>query len=374
MKNITFYNLPKVNKQFEKIFIKSFSQINRKGRYIIGNFSNNFEKNFAKFCNSKYCVAVGNCFDAIKLSFVAYKILNEIKDGDEVLVPANTYIASILAVTAANLKPVFIESDINTFNISPDNILKAINRKTKAILAVDLYGYPADLITIKKIAKKFKLKVIEDAAQAHGAKIDGKPIGSISDATCFSFFPGKNIGAFGDAGAITTNDFKVYKIIRSLRNYGEEDFFNLKDRKYKSIYKGVNSRLDEVQAAVLIAKLSKYSAELKKRNFIAKYYLENIKNYKIKLPVTKKNYQHAWHLFVIKCKSRDKLRLFLKKNKIQTMIHYPVPPHKQIALKEFQNLSLLSTERLSKEILSLPNNPTLTIQDLKHVVKIINKF
>ena len=374
MKNIRFYNLSKVNKRFEKKFIQSFKEINRKGRYIIGDFSKIFEKNFAKFCNSKYCVGVGNCFDAIKLSFVAYKILGEIKNGDEVLVPANTYIASILAVTAANLKPVFVESDVNTFNISPENILKKINKKTKAILAVDLYGNPADLIIIKKIAKRFNLKVIEDAAQAHGAKINGKPIGSISDTTCFSFFPGKNIGAFGDAGAVTTNNSKVYKIIKSLRNYGEEDFFNLKDRKYKNIYKGVNSRLDELQASILIAKLSKYTTELKKRNYIANYYLKNIKNYKIKLPAVKKNYKHAWHLFVIRCKNRDKLKSFLKKHKVQTMVHYPNPPHKQIAFKEFRNLPLKDTVKLSREVLSLPNCPTLKNQDLKYIVKIINKF
>jgi len=226
MKNIAFYNLPKINKKFEKKFIKSFIKINKNGKYILGDFSNKFEKNFAKFCESKYCIGVGNCLDAIKLSFMAFKILGYLKDGDEVLVPANTYIASILGVISANLKPVFVEVDTNTFNISAENILKTINKKTKAILVVDLYGHPADLINIKKIAKKFNLKVVEDAAQSHGAKINEKTIGSISDATCFSFFPGKNIGAFGDAGAVTTNNFNVYKIIRSLRNYGEEDFVN----------------------------------------------------------------------------------------------------------------------------------------------------
>lgn len=369
-----FYNLPKVNELYEKNFIRSFKQINRKGRYILGDFSKKFEKKFASFCNVKYCVAVGNCLDAIKLSFRAFKILGHMKNGDEVIVPANTYIASILGVLDANLKPAFVESDINTFNISPKNILKAVNKRTRAILAVDLYGHPADLIALKKIAKKFNLKIIEDAAQAHGAKISGKPIGSFSDTTCFSFFPGKNIGAFGDAGAVTTNNYKVYQIIRSLRNYGEKDFFNLKDRKYSNIYKGVNSRLDELQAAILLIKLNRYSDEQRKRNLIANFYLKNIKNYKIKLPITKKNYKHAWHLFVIKCKNRNKLKLFLKKNKIQTMIHYPIPPHKQIALKEFRNLPLRSTEKLSREVLSIPNNPTLKIKDLEHIVKVINKF
>jgi len=374
MKNIAFYNLPKINKQFEKKFIKSFIKINKNGRYILGDFSNKFEKNFAKFCESKYCVGVGNCLDAIKLSFMAFKILGYLKDGDEVLVPANTYIASILGVISANLKPVFVEVDTNTFNISAENILKAINKKTKAILVVDLYGHPADLINIKKIAKKFNLKVVEDAAQSHGAKINEKTIGSISDATCFSFFPGKNIGAFGDAGAVTTNDFNVYKIIRSLRNYGEKDFINLKDRKYENIYKGVNSRLDEVQAASLLLKLENYFQDQRKRNFIANYYLKNIKNDKIKLPIVKKNFKHVWHLFVIKCKSRDKLKSYLKKNKIQTIIHYPISPHKQKALREFKNLHLPKTKKLVKEILSLPNSPALLTKDLKHIVKIINRF
>ena len=317
MKNIAFYNLPKINKKFEKKFIKSFIKINNNGRYILGDFSNKFEKNFAQFCKAKYCVGVGNCLDAIKLAFMAFKILGYMKDGDEVLVPANTYIASILGVIAANLKPVFVEADTNTFNISTENILKTITKKTKAILAVDLYGHPADLINIKKIAKKFKLKVVEDAAQSHGAKINKKTVGSISDVTCFSFFPGKNIGAFGDAGAVTTNNTNIYKIIRSLRNYGEEDFVSLKDRKYKNIYKGINSRLDEVQAVSLILKLENYFEDQKKRNFIASYYLKNIRNDKIKLPIVKKNFKHAWHLFVIKCKSRNRLKSYLKKRKFR---------------------------------------------------------
>ena len=206
------------------------------------------------------------------------------------------------------------------------------------------------------------------------AKINKKTVGSISDVTCFSFFPGKNIGAFGDAGAVTTNNTNIYKIIRSLRNYGEEDFVSLKDRKYKNIYKGINSRLDEVQAVSLILKLENYFEDQKKRNFIASYYLKNIRNDKIKLPIVKKNFKHAWHLFVIKCKSRNRLKSYLKKKKIQTMIHYPIPPHKQDALKEFKKLYLPKTKKLVQEILSLPNSPALTIKDLKYIVKVINKF
>lgn len=374
MKEIKFYNLPLKNKLFEKKFIKSFQKINSKGRYIIAGFVEAFEKNFASFCGSKYCIAVANGFDALKLSFMAYKIYGNLKDGDEVLVPANTYIASILAVCAVNLKPVFVEPDQKTFNISIVDILKKINKKTKAILAVDLYGLPADLIKIKKIAKKYNIILIEDAAQAHGAKIDGKRIGSISDATCFSFFPGKNIGAFGDAGAITTNNLRISKIVKSLRNYGEENYSNLNDRKYRNFYKGVNSRMDEIQATILSEKLKLYYLDQKRRNYIANYYLKNIRNQKILLPSFSNNIKHAWHLFVIRTKSRNKLKNFLNKNKIQTIIHYPIPPHRQIAFKEYRKLKLKKTEQLSKEVLSLPNYPTITNNELKYIVKIINKF
>jgi dTDP-4-amino-4,6-dideoxygalactose transaminase len=374
MKEIKFYNLPLKNKLFEKKFIRSFQKINSKGRYIISGFVEAFEKNFASFCGSKYCIAVANGFDALKLSFMAYKIYGNLKDGDEVIVPANTYIASILAVCAANLKPVFVEPDQKTFNISIIDILKKINKKTKAILAVDLYGLPADLIKIKKIAKKYNIILIEDAAQAHGAKIDGKRIGSISDATCFSFFPGKNIGAFGDAGAITTNNLRISKIVKSLRNYGEENYSNLNDRKYKNFYKGVNSRMDEIQATILSEKLKLYYLDQKRRNYIANFYLKNIRNQKILLPSFSNNIKHAWHLFVIRTKSRNKLKNFLNKNKIQTIIHYPIPPHRQIAFKEYRKLKLKKTEQLSKEVLSLPNYPTITNNELKYIVKIINKF
>ena len=244
---------------------------------------------------------------------MAYKITGDLKDGDEVLVPANTYIASILGITSVNLKPVFVEPDPETFNICTKKIQTKINKKTKAILAVDLYGRPADLFALKKIAKKKKIKLIEDAAQSLGAKIKTSMVGSISDATCFSFFPGKNLGALGDAGAITTNDKKLFNIIKSLRNYGEDVFDDLKDRKYRNTYKGVNSRMDEIQAAVLIDKLRDFNKLQNKRKQIAKFYLRNIKNNKVLLPKVDKSFEHGWHLFVIRCKSRNRLRSYLKK-------------------------------------------------------------
>ena len=374
MKKVNFYNISKLNKKYEKNFIKNFKKINKAGRYVIGDYVKKFETSFANYCNAKYCVAVGNCLDAIKLSFMAYKILGKLKNGDEVLVPANTYIASILGITSVNLKPIFVEPEPETFNISVENIKKSINKKTKAILVVDLYGHPADLFAIKKIAKKKNLKIIEDAAQSCGARINNKMIGSISDTTCFSFFPGKNLGAFGDGGAVTTNNKKLYNIIKSLRNYGESVFENLKDRKYKNIYKGVNSRMDEIQAAILIDKLKDYSKYQKIRKKIANFYLKNIKNPKIVLPRLNKNIEHAWHLFVIKCKFRNKLKQFLGVNKIETMIHYPLPPHKQIAFEEFNKKKFSTTEKIYKEILSLPIFPTLKKSEILRVVKTINNF
>jgi len=374
MKLVKFYNTSKMNKEYENNFIRDFKIINKKGIYLLGDFVKRFENNFAKYCQSKYCIAVGNCVDAIKLSFMAFKILGDLKDNDEVLVPANTYIASILGVTSANLKPIFVEPDAKTFNISPANIIKAINRKTKAILLVDLYGHPADLLEIKKIAKKKNLKLIEDAAQSCGAKINNKMIGSFCDTTCFSFFPGKNLGAFGDAGAITTNNKKLYNVLKSLRNYGEDTFEDLKNRTYKNNFKGVNSRMDEIQASILSSKLKDYSKHQKARKSIANFYLKNIKNPKITLPYQRKNIEHAWHLFVIKCKFRTKLKNFLEKNNIQTMIHYPLPPHKQLAFKELNKLKFKITENLYKEILSLPIFPTLKKNEMIHVVKTINNF
>ena len=374
MKEVKFYNISKLNKKYENNFIKNFKKINKKGRYILGDNVKKFENNFANYCNSKYCVAVGNCVDAIKLSFMAFKILGEMKNGDEVLVPANTYIASILGITSVNLKPIFVEPDSGTFNISVENIKKSITKKTKAILAVDLYGNPADLFTIKKIAKKKNIKLIEDAAQSLGAKINKKMIGSISDTTCFSFFPGKNLGAFGDSGAVTTNNKKLFNIIKSLRNYGEDVFDNLKDRKYKNTYKGVNSRMDEIQAAVLIDKLKDFTKHQKIRKNIAELYLKNIKNPKITLPKLSKNIDHAWHLFVIKCKSRNRLKKFLQSNKIETMIHYPLPAHKQAAFKELNKKRFHTTEKIYKEILSLPIYPTLKKSEISQVIKTINNF
>jgi len=374
MKKIKFYDLRKLNKFYEKKFIKDFKVINNSGRYLIGNYVKKFEKELAKYCQSKFAIGVGNCVDAIKLSFMALKIKGHLKNNDEVLVPANTYIASILGIIGANLNPVLVDPDHKTFNLTAENILKKMSKKTKAILVVDLYGHPSDLLEIKKISEKYNIKVVHDAAQSLGARIKNKMIGSFFETTCFSFFPGKNMGAFGDAGAITTNNRQTYEIINSLRNYGEEPFINLKDRKYINNYKGVNSRLDEIQAAVLLNKLKNFKEDQKKRKKIADYYLRYIKNSKIILPYLRKNFEHSWHLFVVKCKERNKLKKYLSKRNIETMIHYPKPVYKQPALKEFKYKKFKVTEKIYNQILSIPIYPTLNKHDIQYIVSVLNKF
>ena len=374
MKLIKFYNLNKLNKKYSKSFVEKFYKLNNIGRYIQGKNTEKFEENFAKFCKVKYAIAVGNCFDALVLSFKAYKTMKLLKDGDEVIVPTNTYIASVFSITEVNLKPIFVQPDINTFNLTAKEIAKHITKKTKAILAVDLYGHPADLINIKKLAKSKKLIFIEDAAQSQGAKIKNKMIGSIADVTCFSFFPGKLMGAFGDAGAITTNNPKLYNIVKSTRNYGEKIYFDYQDRKYENIYYGVNSRMDELQAIILNEKLKDFSDQQKKRGRIINYYLKNIKNKEIGLPMEKKGFKHAWHLFVVKTKFRDKLKKYLSNNGIQTMIHYPIPPYRQTIYKNIKVKNKIFSDNLNKQILSLPVNSSLSMKDVKFVVNKINSF
>jgi dTDP-4-amino-4,6-dideoxygalactose transaminase len=373
---INFYNIGKQNIKYENDYFKKFREINKLGKYILGKNSKDFEVKFSRFTKSKYCIVVGNCLDAIRLTFEAYKILKLLKEGDEVIVPGNTYIATILGISQSQLKPVLVDPDPLTFNISLNQVKKVFNKKTKAILAVDLYGYPADLLNIKRFARKNKILLLEDAAQAHGARIANKVVGSISDATFFSFFPGKNLGAFGDAGAITTSNKKLRDVLCSIRNYGEEYYSNLSNRKYKNKYIGFNSRLDELQAVILNLKLKSFFTEQAKRTLIADYYLKNIKNKKIQLPFIDKKHKavHAWHLFVVRCNVRNKLKKYLQKFGIQTMIHYPIPPHKQVAYKNLIKNKLPITENLSKTILSLPLNTTLKFNQIKYLVKIINKF
>ncbi|NRN30285.1 DegT/DnrJ/EryC1/StrS family aminotransferase [Photorhabdus heterorhabditis] len=369
---INFLDLKSINRKYENELKEASSRVIDSGWYIMGKELECFEKEFAEYCGTKHSIGVANGLDALILVLRAWKELGKIKDGDEVIVPANTYIASVLAITANNLKPVLIEPDQNTYNLSPNNIISAITEKTKVILPVHLYGQISPMPAIMKIADEYNLLVLEDSAQSHGAEIADKKAGSWGNASGFSFYPGKNLGALGDAGAITTNDEELTTTIKALRNYGSHE-------KYKNIYQGINSRLDELQAAFLSVKLKYLNIETEYRRSIAKHYLENINNPYIKLPITIEQNalhpeNHVWHLFVINCPHRDKLQQHLFENGIQTLIHYPIPPHKQTAYSEWNTLNLPITEKIHQQVLSLPIGPTITKEDAEKVITACNNF
>ena len=326
---------------------------------------NVFEKEFAEYCGAQYCIGVANGLDALTLILKAY----EIGEGDEVIVPSNTYIASILSISSNGAIPVLVEPDLESYNLDPNKIEEKITSKTKAILAVHLYGQSANMDDINHIAKKYDLKVIEDCAQAHGAIYNGKRTGNLGHAAGFSFYPGKNLGALGDGGAITTNDRLLAEKIRALRNYGSH-------LKYENLYRGVNSRLDEIQAAVLRVKLKGLDQDNEKRREIASYYMNHINNHKIILPtvVNQDRLSHVWHIFVVRTKEREKLQNYLTKKEIQTLIHYPIPPHKQLAYKEWNDLSYPISEQIHNEELSLPISPVQTQEDTRLIVDAINSF
>jgi len=367
MIKIPFSDLKNINARYRKELIKACARVIDSGWYILGDECAKFEKEFADYCGTKFCLGVGNGFDALRLIFRAYKELGVMQEGDEIIVPANTYIASILAITENNLIPVLVEPDIKDYLINPYLIERKITKKTKAILPVHLYGQACKMVQINTIAKKYNLKVIEDSAQSHGAYLGNKKCGNLGDASAFSFYPGKNLGALGDAGAITTNDKKLANVIESLRNYGSY-------KKYENIYKGVNSRLDEIQAAMLRTKLKFLDKETAKRRKIADYYLLNIKNKKIILPQIKDKNSHVWHLFVIRTKNRNKLQKYLNKYGIQILIHYPIPPHKQKAYKEWNAENYPITQMIHKEVLSLPIDGVQSLKNTHRIVKVINDF
>jgi dTDP-4-amino-4,6-dideoxygalactose transaminase len=293
--------------------------------------------------------------------------MGKLQEGDEVIVPANTYIASILAITENRLKPVLVEPDETTFNLCPDKTAAAITPNTKAIMAVHLYGQMAPMRELMVLADRHKLLVLEDAAQAHGASIDGRKAGIWGHAAGFSFYPGKNLGALGDAGAITTDNDDLAKTVRVLGNYGSE-------RKYENLHQGVNSRLDEMQAALLRIKLRHLNEEINCRRDIAEYYLANIDNPKIRLPAINERQSHVWHLFVVRSDNRNALQSYLAEHEVQTLIHYPVPPHRQKAYKAYQNLKLPLTEQIHASALSLPMGPHLTLEQVRRVVEAANYF
>lgn len=364
---IKFLNLYKINQQYRREINKSIKRVLDSGYYILGHEVENFETNFANYIGTKYCIGTANGLEALTLILKAYKELNFMKDGDEIIVSANTFIASILAISQNNLTPILIEPKIDTYNINPDLIEEKITKKTKAIMVVHLYGQVVEMDKIWKLAKKYNLKIIEDSAQAHGVEYKNKKSGNLGDASGFSFYPGKNLGAMGDAGAITTNDKKLADTIRAIANYGSAE-------KYINIYKGTNSRLDEIQAAILNIKLKYLNKDNNKRRDIAKYYLNNIKNSKIILPKITDINGHNFYVFVIRTKNRDQLQKYLTNNKIGSLIHYPIPPHKQQAYKEWNKLSFPITEQIHNEILSIPISPVLTKKEVKKIVKILNEF
>ena len=368
---IPFLDLKKVNQQYQDELKAACNRVIDSGWYIGGQELGTFEQNFATYCGTKFAIGVANGLDALILILRAWKELGKLQDGDEVIVPANTYIASILAITANNLKAVLVEPDSKSLNISVEALEQAITLKTKAILAVHLYGQLADMPKIMQIAKQYNLLVIEDSAQAHGAEIEGIRAGNWGDASGFSFYPGKNLGALGDAGAVTTNDIELANMLKALRNYGSHE-------KYKNLVPGVNSRLDEIQAAMLDVKLTYLDQETTHRRQIASLYLSKIKNSYITLPLSQtevREYkQHVWHLFVLQTKYRDELQQYLLENGVQTLIHYPIPPHKQQAYKEWNDLSFPLTENIHQQVLSLPMGPTQTLEETEKVVELCNSF
>ena len=364
---IPFLDLKGLNAQYKAELLEACTKVIDSGWYIQGNECKKFDIEFAKYCGSKYAVGVANGLDALILIFRAYKELGLMQDGDEVIVPSNTYIASILAISQNNLVPVLVEPDINTYLIDPSKIEEKITPKTKAILPVHLYGQTCEMDKINEIAKKYNLKVIEDSAQSHGAYFKDKRSGNLGDASGFSFYPGKNLGALGDGGAVTTNDEQLVNAIKALANYGSH-------KKYENLYKGVNSRLDEIQAAMLRVKLKYLDNEVEKRRKIANYYLQNIKNDNIILPIVRAEDNHVWHLFVIRTTKREELQKFLLDNSIQTLIHYPIPPHKQNAYKEWNNETYPISEQIHDEVFSLAISGVQNLEDTMKIVRLLNEY
>jgi len=369
---IPFLDLKKVNEQYQTELKEACSRVIDSGWYVLGKEVTEFEKEFATYCETEHCLGVANGLDALVLILRAYIELGVMKKGDEVIVPSNTYIASILAISENGLTPVLVEPDIKTFNLDPALIEEAITEKTKAILTVHLYGQVTAMDEINSIAKKHHLKVIEDCAQAHGAiytnkQGQSKKVGSLGDAAGFSFYPGKNLGALGDGGAVTTDDSELANVIGALRNYGSHE-------KYKNLYKGMNSRLDEIQAAMLRVKLCYLDKEIIARQTVAQAYLKGIDNQFIKLPVAESVSAHVWHLFVIRTQYRNELQKHLLEQGINTLIHYPLPPHKQQAYKEWSQTEYPITEAIHEEVISLPMGPTLQLEDALRVISACNSF
>jgi putative erythromycin biosynthesis sensory transduction protein eryC1 len=363
---IEYLSLKRITAMHEDEINKAISDVVASGWYLNGTAVQRFEEHYRTYIGTQHCISCGNGLDALHLILRAYKELEQLHDGDEIIVPANTYIATILAITENNLTPILVEPDITTLEIDDNRIEAAITPRTRAIMLVHLYGRCAYTERIGNICKQHRIKLIEDNAQAHGCAYNGKLTGSFGDAAAHSFYPGKNLGALGDAGAVTTNDLKLAEAVRTLGNYGSS-------RKYVFDYQGKNSRMDEIQAAVLDVKLKYLDEDNARRKENAHYFEQHIKNDRITIPAAL-NRDNVYHIFPILCTERDRLQEYLKENGVQTMIHYPIPPHKQKAYKEWNALSFPITERIHREELSIPCNQTMSLDDAKLIVTLLNNF
>lgn len=350
--------------KYQQEFEDRAIEVLRSGWYVLGKQVENFEKEFAAYVGSSYCVGLGNGLDALKLAFRAL----EIGEGDEVIVQANTYIASVMGITMNGATPIFVEPD-EYFGISPEAVEQAITSKTKAVLVVHLYGHPCQMDKISEICKKHSLKLVEDCAQSHGATYNGKMTGTFGDVGCFSFYPTKNLGAFGDAGAVTTDDAKLAAYFKTLRNYGSQ-------KRYYNEVVGENTRLDEMQAGLLRVRLEHMQELTEERVAIAKRYMEGIKNPLMVLPAVKEEATCVWHQFVIRCERRDELIEYLKEKDIATIIHYPIPPHLSQAYEYLGHTkgSYPVTERLADTVLSIPMYNGLSVEDQEYVIEVLNSF
>ena len=369
---IQFLDLKTVNAQYRQDLIDAATRVIDSGWYVQGSELKHFESEFADYCGTKHCIGVANGLDALTLTLRAWKELGKLKEGDEVIVPANTYIASILSITENRLKPILVEPDERTYNLCPANTAAAITNKTRAILAVHLYGQLAPMPELMAIADEYSLMVLEDSAQAHGAALNGKRAGSFGHASGFSFYPGKNLGALGDAGAVTTDDTELATAIRALSNYGSHE-------KYRNLYRGVNSRLDEIQAALMRVKLQHLDTETKRRKEIALAYAKGITHPALSQPITEHSTlasleNHAFHLYVIRTSEREAFQAHLTNTGCQTLIHYPIPPHKQRAYAEWSDKTYPLTEALHQQVLSLPISSVMTDNQLDFVIAACNSF
>ncbi len=365
---IPFLDLRAINARYDAEFQEKFTAFLEKGWYILGDEVRLFEEEFAAYCGTKYCVGTANGLDALRMILEGYKILGKLAVGDEVLVASNTYIATILGIQQAGLIPVLVEADVTTYNFDFKDLQQKLTVKTKVIMPTHLYGQLADMEQVSAFAKANSLVIVTDSAQSHGAMTSqGKRSGSLGDASGFSFYPTKNLGALGDGGAITTNDKALAEVMRSYRNYGFKE-------RYVSAYTGINSRLDEVQALFLRIKLRDLDAANERRRAIAKRYLQEIQNSKLILPEWKGDDAHVFHLFVIRCATRDYLRDYLTEQGVGTIIHYPIPPHQQEALQAYAHLSFPVTEQIHNEVISIPLSPVMDEATVTEVISILNNY